>query len=135
MELYNLREVVGKLERLPDGARQVIEQAFDLGLQKVVTEAKTNHPEWPSKIFNPDGTWRYHDITTNLTNSINMEIFPWKGDILEGDVGVKSKWAKVGVMAYGEKMERDHPYIGPAVEAKKEEWIRHIQEALKIFFR
>ncbi len=138
MELYNLREVVGKLERLPPGAMQVIEQAFDFGLQKVVTEAKENHPAWQTKdspkIMNPDGTWRYHDITTNLTQSIGLRMRR-SGDVIEGDVGVLNETVKGDAMQYAPKMERDHPFIGPAVEAKKEEWIRHIQEALKIFFR
>ena len=134
MELINLREVVGKLERLPDGARQVIEGAFDLGLQKVVVEAKSNHPPWPAMITNPDGTWRYHNITTNLTGSIGLRMRR-SGDVIEGDVGILSEIVKGDAMEYAGKIERDHPFIGPAVEAKKEEWLRHIQEALKIFFR
>ena len=134
MELYNLREVVGKLERLPDGARQVIEGAFDLGLQKIITEAKSNHPPWSATILNPDGTWRYHNITTNLTNSIGLRIRR-SGDVIEGDMGILNETVKGDAMEYAGKIERDHPFIGPAVEAKKEEWIRHIQEALKIFFR
>ena len=134
MELYNLREIVGKLERLPDGARHVIEGAFDLGLQKVAVEAQSNHPPWPAMITNPDGTWRYHNITTNLTNSIGLRI-KRAGDVIEGDMGVLNETVKGDAMEYAGKIERDHPYIGPAVEAKKEEWLRHIQDALRAFFR
>lgn len=138
MELYNLREVVGKLERLPEQAIPIIEQAFDFGLQKVVMEAQHNHPPWQTKegpkIFNPDGTWRYHDITTNLTNSIGLRI-KRAGDIIEGDVGILNEFIVGDAMEYAGKIERDHPFIGPAVEAKKKEWLRHIEEALRIFFR
>lgn len=134
MELINLREVVGKIERLPEQVRPVIEAAFDLGLQKVIEEAKSNHPPWPAMITNPDGTWRYHNITTNLTNSIGLRMRR-SGDVIEGDVGVLNETVKGDAMEYASKIERDHPYIGPAVEAKKGEWIRHIQEALRAFFR
>jgi len=138
MELYNLREVIGKLERLPPGAMQVIEDAFDLGLQKVVVEAQENHPPWQTKegpkIFNPDGTWRYHDITTNLTASIGLRI-KRAGTAIEGDVGILNETVKGDAMEYASKIERDHPFISPAVEAKKKEWLRHVEEALRAFFR
>ncbi len=138
MELYNLKEVVGKLERLPSGAMQVIEQAFDLGLQKVVREAKENHPPWQTKdspkIMNPDGTWRYHDITTNLTGSIGLRMRRSR-DVIEGDVGVLNETVKGDAMEYASKIERDHPFIAPAVEAKKQEWLKHIEEALTAFFK
>ena len=134
MELYNLREVIGKLERLPDGVRPIIEGAFDLGLQKIVVEAQHNHPPWPSKIFNPDGTWRYHNITTNLTASIGLRI-KRAGTAIEGDVGILNETVKGDAMEYASKIERDHPFIGPAVEAKKKEWLRHVEEALRAFFR
>lgn len=135
IELVNLKEVIDRIERLPDGAKTIVTHAFDKGLQGVREHAKNNHPEWPTKLFNPDGTWRYHDITTNLSNSINMIVYPWKGEVLEGDVGVKKEWAKVGVMQYGGKIERDHPYLAPAVEAKKGEWINLIEKALRSFFQ
>ncbi len=134
IELFHLKEVIGKLERLPDQARPIIRQAFDLGLQKVKEHAKSGHPKWPDKIFNPDGTWRHHNITTNLTNSINLRIREHE-NIIEGDVGVLNEFARGDAMEYASKIERDHPFISPAVEAKKQEWLKNIEEALTAFLK
>ena len=134
MELKGMEEVIRNLDRIPAAAMPVIEGAFDLGLRKVQEHARANHPPWPDKLFNPDGTWRYHNITTNLTNSIGLRMRR-VGDAVEGEVGVLNETVVGSAMEYASKMERDHPFIGPAVEAKKDAWLKHIAEALRIFLR
>ena len=133
-EIFGLKEVVGKLEKLPDEAQKVVSQAFKMGLRLVMKDAKENHPKWPDKIFNPDNTWRYHNITTNLTNSINMRMRQTK-DVIEGDVGVLQEIVRGDAMEYASKIERDHPFIGPAVKAQKTAWLKGIEDALRIYFK
>jgi len=129
-----LDQVLIKMGHLPQAVRPVLMQAFDMGLQKVRDHARTNHPAWPSKVFNPDGTWRYHNITTNLTNSIGLKVKEVPGAI-EGDFGVLNETVTGGAMEYASKIERDHPFVAPAVEAKKDEWLNQINQALRSFFR
>ncbi len=130
MELQNLKEVVNNIGKFPGVIQPIIRQAFDIGLQAVREHAKASHPPWPDKIFNPDGTWRYHNITRNLSNSINLRIRE-SGTVIEGEVGVLGEFVQGDALEYAEKMERDHPFIGPAVEAKKAVWLKNIENAVR----
>jgi hypothetical protein len=132
-DLKNLAEVIGKINMIPEGIIKSLLLGFKMGLDIIKEEARRNHPPWPAMIFNSDGTWRYHNITTNLTNSINLRM---RHDLssIEGEVGILAEFAQGGAMEYAGKIERDHPFIGPAVEAKKQEWERQIEMAIRSFF-
>ncbi len=132
-ELKGIKEVKDRIDSLPAGLRERLIYAMGYGLEMVQNEAKDNHPPWPDKISNPDGTWRYHNITQNLTNSIGLRIMD-KGDIIEGDMGILNETVKANAMEYAGKIERDHPFIVPAVEAKKKEWLEIIAKEARKFF-
>jgi len=134
IEFINLKEVLGKIDKLPVEAMPLIERAFQKGLEDIREDAAENHPPWPGTITNPDGTWRYHNITSNLTESIGFRMKSAK-EIIEGDVGVIQELFKGDAMNYANKIERDHPFVGPAVEAKKGDWLRYITEAIRSYLK
>ena len=134
IEFINLKEVLGKIDKLPVEAMPLIERAFQKGLEDIREDAAENHPPWPGTITNPDGTWRYHNITSNLTESIGFRMKSAK-EVIEGEVGAIQELFKGDAMNYATKIERDHPFVGPAVEAKKKDWLRYITEAIRSYLR
>jgi len=134
IEFINLKEVLGKIDKLPVEAMPLIERAFQKGLEDIREDAAENHPPWPGTITNPDGTWRYHNITSNLTESIGFRMKSAK-EVIEGEVGAIQELFKGDAMNYATKIERDHPFVGPAVEAKKKDWLRYITEAIRSYLK
>ncbi len=129
VELTGLKDVVNKLQTLQGPLHDQIKLGFEAGMELVKNHAKQNHPPWPNTIYNPDGSWRYHNITTNLTNSIGLRMKDSKEGI-EADVGALNELFKGNAMEYASKIERDHPYVGPAVEAQWQNWINLISRAI-----
>jgi hypothetical protein len=134
MALQNMDEVLKKIDLLAPEIRHVVLSGFDAGLLEVKKHARDSHPPWPAYIFNSDGSWRYHNITTNLTNSIGIRVTQSEAAII-GDVGVLSTTVRADAMEYAAKIERDHPFIQPAMDAKGDEVTKKVAEALAKFFQ
>jgi hypothetical protein len=129
VDITGLKDVLTKIQTLQGPLHQNIYLAFQAGMELVKNHAKYNHPAWPVYLYNPDGTWRYHNITSNLSGSIGFRMRN-ATDSIESDVGALNELFKGNAMQYANKIERDHPYVGPAVEAQWQNWINLISKAI-----
>lgn len=125
----SIEEVIKNLARIDNLMQRPLIDAVEAGAAKIADHAKREHPRWPNTINNRDGTPRYHNVTSNLSNSIYSQLVEAAKDRIVAEAGATVEYA--AMIELGTVKIRPHPYLQPAMEANREICLKLVIAAVR----
>lgn len=116
-KITGINKVITNLGKINSQVTREVKKTIKKYTKEITTHAKSNHPEWNTMVYNPDGQWRYHNITYTLTKSITDQGIIKEG-IYDGEI-IGQSTAGNSEAFYAEKQEYWHPYMSVALIANK----------------
>ena len=136
--ISGISKVISNLNRLNNNVKRECKKSVKFITKEITLNAKSVHPEWNKDhsgpyVFNPDGEWRYHNITFTLTGSIkDMGII--KEGTFDNEI-IGQSTAGSDDAHYAMKQEMWHPFMSVALLSNEYKFRDDIQQNLSALVR